>query len=151
MYQEGNPDISVRTRTLRGTRAIGTPPKPLYVAVVNDEHYYSIRQIVRSATSNSTIFAVPNDAKRQFYIDGIWVSGANEELGSTSEITITATIDNVAQVVGSLVVVGGASAQNNALSLALATPLRIDNNTNIVLAGATSTCRGIIYGHFEYV
>jgi len=151
MYQEGNPDITNRTRTIRGGRSTGGTPKPLYVAVVNDPHYYSIRQIVRSATAAGTIFTIPNDPKRQFYVDGIWISAENDEAGSSAELTVSATIDGVAQVIGSLLVAGGAAAQNNACSLALATPLRIDNNTNITLAGTTSLLRAIIYGHFEYV
>jgi len=151
-YQEGNPDITNRTRTLRGGRSTGSTPKPLYVAVVNDKQYYAIRQIVRSATAAGTIFSVPNDLKRQFYIDGIWISAANDAGAGAAELTVSATVDGVAQVIGSLVVGSDAvNAHNNACSLATATPIRIDNNTNVTLAGSTTILRGIIYGHFEYV
>jgi len=153
VYQEGNPDITKRSMTLRGGKHLGGVPKPLYVAIVNDEHYYSIRQIVRSASAAGTIFAVPNDPKRQFYVDGVLVTAAEDpSAGGSTEVTVSATIDGVAQVIASCAVgIDAVTSHSEAVAFTLATPLRIDNNTNIDLAGTSTVLRGIIYGHFEYV
>lgn len=147
-----NPTISERFRKLFGFKSLFSDTSVEYTPTVrvNDGAFYAKQQIVRSATSTSTIYTTENDPQKQFYIDGVMMSGAHLTASAVTNI-ITATIDNTAQVIGTLhlasTVAEGMTAPAVALNFPI--PLRIDRNTNITFTLGSSAGTAIIYGHYE--
>lgn len=147
-----------RLRKLLGYRELSAPKDyPLMpILQVNDPTYYSSDIIVRTLSSTGTVFAVPNDPQKQFYIDGIQMSGYLKTVADAIN-SCSATIDGASRILYTQYfsyLDGLSLAATPALhegAIAFNVPIRVDRNTNITFAMNSTAGNVVVYGHFESI
>lgn len=110
--------------------------------------------IVRRSTAisalTSTIYTTP--ANGDFYISALEIAYSADAAATTTNFTITATIDGASRIIAELRRVTGA-ADKDSLYLGFPIPIKIDRNTIIAINSATADVSflgaGIIYGYLS--
>jgi hypothetical protein len=121
------------------------------VLIANNRFSTIRKSVTQTATADSTIYSIPSDPKKDFYLTSIQLAYSKDVTSDNINVSVLATIDGQAANMLSLQS-QTLTAYSDHDNIAYTFPIKLDTGTTILLTGAftvgTITKRAIIMGFY---